>query len=84
MTQAICRLNRIRFWLQLAGTRYNPASRVLKLACQRHRHREDNRRQAMHWVINMVEAAHLKHPSDSWEHRKSAQQQFYQETMAQP
>jgi hypothetical protein len=67
---------------QVAGPRFNPRTRVLKISCDRHRAREDNRRQAMHWAIRLVEATLLEHPSEEWETLKVKQQELLKEAMA--
>ena len=49
---------------------------MLKISCDRHRAREDNRRQALHWAIRLVEASLLAHPSPEWEELKERQAAF--------
>lgn len=62
--------------VQVAGQRYNKNTGELKISCDRHRAREDNRRQALHWLIRLVESGHLKHPSPAWESMKQRQTAF--------
>jgi hypothetical protein len=38
--------------------------------------REDNRRQTLHWALQLVEAALLEHPSEGWEKAKARQTEF--------
>jgi uncharacterized membrane protein YccC len=67
---------------QIAGQRFNERTGVLKISCDRHRAREDNRRQALHWAIRLVEVALLEHPSKEWEALKARQQVLLQEVEA--
>ena len=60
-------------FLQVAGARYNAAKGVLKISCDRYRAREDNRRQALHWALRLVEATLVAHPTDAWEDLKRRQ-----------
>jgi hypothetical protein len=59
--------------LQVAGRRYNHRSGLITITCDKHRAREENRRQALHWVLRLVEAALIHHPSDVWEDIKTGQ-----------
>ena len=61
--------------MQVAGKRYNPNSGVISISCDRRRAREDNRRQALHWALRLVETALLEHPSEEWERIKDLQQE---------
>lgn len=62
-------------FMQVAGKRYNPISGVISISCDRHRAREENRRQALHWALRLVETALLEHPSEDWERIKDLQKQ---------
>lgn len=64
--------------MQVVGNRYSPDTGILTLSCDRHRAREENRRQAMHWMLNLIESALTAHPSDEWEALKQTQQQQIQ------
>lgn len=59
--------------VQVAGKRYNPKNGVISITCDRHRAREENRRQALHWTLRLVESALLEHPSEEWERIKELQ-----------
>jgi Mitochondrial ribosomal subunit protein len=65
--------------MQLAGKRYNPNTGVIRIACDRHRAREENRRQALHWALRLVESALKQYPSEEWEHIKSMQSEALKE-----
>ena len=59
--------------MQIAGKRYNPNNGVISITCDRHRARDENRRQALHWALKLVESALLQHPSEEWEFIKEMQ-----------
>lgn len=62
-------------FVQIAGKRYNPSNGVISISCDRHRAREENRRQALHWALRLVETALIEHPSEAWEQIKDMQQE---------
>lgn len=62
--------------VQVAGSRYNKNTGLLKISCGKHRAREDNRRQALHWLIRLVESGHLAHPNAAWDSMKQRQNDF--------
>eukprot|EP00892_Ulva_mutabilis_P012131 jgi/Ulvmu1/9290/UM050_0039.1 len=68
----------------VAGNRYNEHTGVLSLSCDRHRAREDNRRQVMHFMLNLVESALVAHPSEEWEKLKRAQESWMQHLDKEP
>jgi hypothetical protein len=65
--------------MQVAGKRYNPNTGVIRISCDRHRAREENRRQALHWALRLVESALKQHPSVEWEYIKSLQAEALQD-----
>lgn len=72
-TVYVIRRNACGAGVQVAGPRYNARTGILKLACDWHRMREDNRRQALHWALQLVEAALLEHPSEGWAEAQARQ-----------
>lgn len=64
--------------VQVVGNRYNEHTGILTLSCDRHRAREENRRQAMHWMLNLIESALVAHPSEDWETLKEVQKEEMQ------
>jgi hypothetical protein len=62
--------------VQIAGKRYNPRRGMLKISCDRHRAREENKRQTLHWALRLVEVALHMHPSEEWEDLKRRQQEL--------
>ena len=67
--------------MQAAGKRYQQSKGILKMSCDRHRAREDNRRQALHWVLRLVETALLTFPSEEWEALKRRQLTLLEEVI---